>query len=121
MVHCAYLINYELLNGFVDKIDGKRESEILNSVKSQINRVLYTNQNLLHKKTLSLPTDDKTTEFEIDTSLPGLIEQLRNDLQGNSTQINKNVTAMLHKFQTLEAKVTSIDEYLSGVTIDVVT
>lgn len=107
-------------NYSVDKIDGKRESEMLNSVKSQINRVLYTNQNFLHKKTLSLP-DDKTTEFETDTSLPGLIEQLRNDLQGNSTQTNKNVTAILQKMQTLETRVASIDDYLSGVTIDVVT
>ena len=109
------------MNVFVDKIDGKRESEILDSVKSQINRVLYTNQNFLHNKSLSLQTDNKTDEFETDTSFPGLIEQLRNDLQGNSTQTNKSVTAMLQKMQSLEAKITSIDEYLSGVTIDVVT
>ncbi|KAI6647588.1 Serine/threonine-protein phosphatase 6 regulatory ankyrin repeat subunit B-like [Oopsacas minuta] len=105
-------------NHFIDKVGCKRESEILISIKSQIGRVLYTNQNFLHKRSLSPPIVAMTTDKESDTSLSSLIEQLRTDLQGNSTQTNKCINSMFQKMNDLDSRVTSIYDYLTGFISD---
>ena len=107
---------------FVDKVNSERESEILKSIKSQIGRVLYSSQKFLHKKPLSPLADDKqlTADIDTDTNVVSMIEQLRADMQINSRQINKSVTSMFQKMDGLDSRVALIHDYLTGVSVEIV-
>ena len=103
-------------------MSSERESEILKSVKSQIGRVLYSNQKFLHKQSLPPHTEGtQLTDYtDIDKSMSGLVEQLRADMQMNTRQSNKSVTAMFQKMEALDNRVALIYDYLTGVSVEIV-
>ena len=107
---------------FLDEVSSERESEILKSMKSQIGKVLYSNQKFIHKLSLLPQAEGRqlTDDTDADKSLSGLIEQLRADMQMNSRQTNKSVTGMFQKMEALDNRVALIYDYLTGVSVEIV-